>query len=79
MNQIGWNLITGLSELYCVQSSHSCRGVRLQLGLNSNIEHYRYFFRPCFFSEAKKVKERFKVVVVGGGSDRWASPASVCP
>ena len=38
-----------------------------------------YFFRPCFFSEAKKVKERFKVVVVGGGSDRWASPASVCP
>ena len=37
------------------------------------------FFRPCFFSEAKKVKERFKVVVVGGGSDRWASPASVCP
>ena len=38
-----------------------------------------YFFRPCFFSEAKKVKERFKVVVVGGGSDRWASPASVYP
>ena len=37
------------------------------------------FFRPCFFSEAKKVKERFKVVVVGGGSDRWASPASVYP
>ena len=29
-----------------------------------------YFFRPCFFSEAKKAKERFKVVVVGGGSDR---------
>ena len=28
------------------------------------------FFRPCFFSEAKKAKERFKVVVVGGGSDR---------
>ena len=35
------------------------------------------FFRPCFFSEAKKAKERFKVVVVGGGSDRWASPVSV--
>ena len=32
---------------------------------------YEYdFFRPCFFSEAKKAKERFKVVVVGGGSDR---------
>ena len=37
------------------------------------------FFRPCFFSEAKKAKERFKVVVVGGGSDRWASRTSVYP
>ena len=37
------------------------------------------FFRSCFFSEAKKAKERFKVVVVGGGSDRWASPVSVYP
>ena len=37
------------------------------------------FFRPCFFSEAKKAKERFKVVVVGGGSDRWASCTSVYP
>ena len=36
-------------------------------------------FRPCFFSEAKKAKERFKVVVVGGGSDRWASRTSVYP
>ena len=41
--------------------------------------HRSYFFRPCFFSEAKKAKERFKVVVVGGGSDRWASRTSVYP
>ena len=39
----------------------------------------KYFFRPCFFSEAKKAKKRFKVVVVGGSSDRWASTASVYP
>ena len=40
---------------------------------------FRPCFRPCFFSEAKKAKERFKVVVLGGSSDRWASTASVYP
>ena len=44
-----------------------------------NLGIYVYFFRPCFFSEAKKAKERFKVVVVGGVSDRWASRTSVYP
>ena len=49
------------------------RGARDRVGRDPGayrILEYKHIFRPCFFSEAKKAKERFKVVVVGGGSDR---------
>ena len=75
-------LMTILSQ-YCRRFCHRFftgpklfKEIKEEANLDELLDH---FFRPCFFSEAKKAKERFKVVVVGGSSDRWASTASVYP